>query len=197
MATYDLPAALCPQMASMGLRKTGVQFRGAFNGNLQAVDLAGERWVVSMTTPPKLSRAAGVLEAFSNLLAGGLNKVRLHHPQRHVPLGTLRGTPTLQVATLRGSQSVVLTVASGATLKSGDMFGLTGHLLQVAQDCTAVSTTLTVPIVNRMRGVVAAGAAVVWDRPTALFICGSMTNMVVHRPGYAEGVTLDFEEAWD
>lgn len=197
MATYDFPEELCAQMANFGLQKAGLQFRGIFNGDLQAVDLNGERWMMSLTTPPKLSRAAGALEAFANLISGGINKVRMHHPQRLVPLGTLRGSPTLQVTTAVGDREAVLTVASGATLKAGDMLGIGAHLLQVAQDCAASGTTLEVPFVNRFRDVVNSGAAVTWDQPTTLFVCSAMLNMASHKPGFVEGLALDFDEAWD
>lgn len=125
MATYDLPAALLPQVASFGLQKAGMQFRSPFNGALQSIDLAAERWMCSITTPPKSHAAAGAAEAYLNLLAGGVNRVRIWHPARPVPAGTLRGSPTLASGASLGASTLSITGAlAGVNLLTGSSFEL-------------------------------------------------------------------------
>ncbi|MGE5864682.1 MAG: hypothetical protein ACM32J_06255 [Rhizobacter sp.] len=197
MATYDLPASFKPVAASWGLQKAGAQFKSPFNGRTQAIDYVAERWVFSCTLAPQISYAAGQMDAFANLMAGAVNKVRAGHPTRLVPTGSMRGSPTVQTTTARGNATLSVLTTAGATLHMGDFIGCSGHLLQVAQDCTANgSGVLVVPLVNRIRGVIAAGTAVVWDRPKTTFVCRSMVNASTHMPGYMEGIPLDFEEDW-
>ena len=201
MATYDLPAAMRPQLASFGLQKAGVQFRSPFNGSLQAASFVAERWQVSATGVPQSLRDAGAVEAFLNLMAGGVNYVRMGHPARPVPYGTLRGSPILNGGATRGASSLTLANCTpGATLLTGDMIGVaTGtQLFQVAADCTANGGGLmTVPLVNRVRATCEAGTAVTWDRPTALFVCESMRNDVTFQQMHMAGAVIDFIEAWN
>lgn len=197
MATYDWPTTLLPQTASIGLRKAGLQFASPFNGSRQAIDFIAERWVLSITLPPKRRRdaAPGVIESLLFRLAGGLNQARCWHFARPVPLGTMRGTPTLSATVNRGATSLAITTTAGATLKAGDMIGAGGQLFQVADDCTANgSGAISVPLVNRVRATIASGTSVVWDKPTSLFVSPSMLNSVAYRPAVLDGAAIDLEE---
>lgn len=377
MADYDLPRELYPQVASFGLQKSGLQHSSPFNGTVQAIDFVAERWMMDITTAPRLSTTGGALEAFFNRLAGGVNRVRMHHPGRPAPAGTMRGAPTLKTTVNRGASSIVLqkvrnhnllvsssfevdanangiadgwsayslgTVTGGsyaggsnfpvhgvreqtvnatsigstsadrlgvfqsfdlgsgvtyagpvsvalsvrglpagshaviycdalddtqtlivgsgvvvvddasfsvapmkrisgvytaptgtrylryycwvsqspggtiawrvdgafmalgnvstdypglATLKAGDLIGCSGHLFQVAEDCTASDIgEMTVPLVNRVRSTITAGAAVIWDKPTTTFVMPAMRADAVHRPGYIEGMPITLMEKW-
>lgn len=194
MATINLPAVLKPVGASWGLLKAGAQFKSPFNGTVQSQDYVAERWVFSATLAPMIDYAGGDMEVFGNFMAGGVNRVRAGHPTRKIPRGTLRGSPTLQTATARGNTSITITATSGQTLETGDYIGLGTHLLQVASPCVASGGIMTVPLVNRIRGTVASGTAVVWNQPTTLFMCRSMLNNSVFMPGIVDGMPLDFEE---
>lgn len=119
MAIIDWPDALIPNSATVGIRKGGVQFRGAFNSSLQAVDTSlAERLTISCTMPQKRrdSTSAGAVEAFLFQLAGGVNKVRAYHFGRPQPAGTLRGSPTVGVAAARGDTSITLAGCSNGNL---------------------------------------------------------------------------------
>lgn len=198
MATYDKPTEVCFASASLGLRKASSTFRSPYNGNHQAVEQRAERWVYSVTLPPYLPNESGAISAFLGLMAGGFNKVRLHHPVRLAPRGTMRGAPTLNASVSAGVKQIVISTTSGATLKAGDMIGsATGsQLFEVAQDCTAVGTLLTVPLVNFVRVALTGGSPILWDKPTALFNCAAQINMATHVPGYMDGAAIDFEEAY-
>ena len=91
---------------------------------------------------------------------------------------------------------LVINTTVGATLKAGDMLGLGSHLLQVADDATAVGTVITVNLLPRVRETVAAGAAITWDKPTAQFMMPADSAAITYRPMMAEGVALDLVEVW-
>jgi hypothetical protein len=375
MADFDLPQALYPQVASFGLQRVGLQHRSQFNGTVQSIEFPSEHWMLELSTAPRVKGKAGQAEAFFNRLTGGVNRLRMHHPTRLAPVGTMRGIPTLKTTVNRGASSLVLEkvrndnllvsssfeidanangIADGwtaysngtvvgasyaggssfpihgvreqvvdatsigstssdrvglfqtvdlgvgvsysgpvtmalsvrglpggahaviyyeacdssvaiitagvvaddaswpafpmkrisgvftapagtrylrfygwvsqspggniqwridgalmalgnvstdypgpATLKAGDLIGCGGHLFQVAEDCTASDIgEMTVPLVNRVRSTITAGAAVTWDKPTTYFVAPQMRADAVHRPGYIEGMTLSLVEKW-
>lgn len=196
MAVFDYPDTLLPQAMEWASVKAGVQHRSPFNGTLEAVAFPGERWRVSLT----LARAragsdrAALAEAFFGRLAGGVDQVRLRHFLRPIPRGTMRGAPTLQLAVTRGAQQLVL--ATTGTLKAGDCFKIGGQLFQALADCTPGGGLLTVPLVQRVRANLAAGAAVEWNAPTFLAIYAAMTHASGYSPGAAAAVQVDLEEVF-
>jgi hypothetical protein len=198
MATYDWPITLLPQRAAIGSQGAGEQFKSPYNGTLQAVDFVAERWVLSVTLPQRGTRDAGAVEAFFFRLRGGVNRVRAWHFGRPVPIGTMRGTPTLSAGVSRGGTSLPITggTASG-TLKAGDMLGAGGQLFMVAEDVALNGSGAgTVPLVHRVRATINTGAAVTWNRPTAEWVMPAWLAAVAHFPGGIDGAAFDFEEAW-
>jgi hypothetical protein len=84
--------------------------------------------------------------------------------------------------------------ASGS-LAQGDFIGVNGQLLQAASDSLAnASGQLVVPLVNRLRRSVGAGAPVIWDRPTAKFFMVDPRARSVYTPGRAGGQAFDLIE---
>lgn len=200
MATYNAPTWLRLAQLEWGIQKAGVQFAGPFNGTMQAVDFLAERWVVSITLPPVARADSGAVEAFFNLLAGGVNRVRLAHmgsgtmTAPGTPRGTLRGTPTLSAAATRGATSLAITTTAGATLLAGDMIGC-NQLFQVAADATADGAgAMTVNLVNRVRAATGSGTAIVWNRPAAEFFMPAMSARHVHVPAVLMGGQFDLVE---
>lgn len=205
MIVFDAPAwLLAGAQVDFGLQKAGLQFRGPFNGTLQSVDFVADRWVAGIMLPPTLRANAGAIEAFANMLVGGVNRVRLPHlgsgtsREPFVPRGTLRGTPTLRLAAVRGELSLALeNCAVGATLQAGDMVGCGAQLLMIASDAAANGAgQMTASLVNRIRGPLAFGTALVWNRPTATFVLPAMTMRHTHLPLVLAGGQFDLEEAW-
>jgi hypothetical protein len=196
MAIFDYPEALMPQNMEWGSIKAGVQHRSPFNGSLEAVEFPGERWRISLTlrpAPARLDRAP-LAEAFFGRLAGGVHRVRLRHFLSPAPRGTLRGAPVVASSALQGAEAIAITTTG--TLKAGDFFKVGGQLCRVFADCTPVSGTLTVPLVQRLRGPVPAGTAVQWDKPTALFILPAMNFTAGYSPGVQAPVQVDLEEVF-
>lgn len=198
MATYDWPEALIPQRAAWGSMAAGDQFRSPYNGTLQAVDYVAERWMVSVTLPQARRVNAGAVEAFVNTLRGGVHRVRVWHFGRPVPVGTMRGSPTLSAGVARGGTVLPITGGTAnSTLRLGDMLSAGGQLFMVADNVTLNGSGAgTVPVVHRVRATIGSGTAVIWNRPTGEFVVPSFTANVVHAPGMIEGAALDLEEVW-
>ena len=200
MAVIDLPVELQPGVASFSLLKSGVQFVSPFNGTLSALDFVAERWTTNFTTPPQPWDVAGALEAFADFMAGGVNYVRLRHPIRPVPRGTMRGSPTLYADATRGANFFQLTgCGANTTLKAGDMVKLTDaeQLFRVARDAQANgSGRMDIYTVNRLRTNVAAGCPVEWNYPKITFACPAMQHEPIFRPGLVDSVSFDLVEVW-
>lgn len=198
MATYDWPDALIPQRCSIGSQGAGEQFRGPYNGTIQVVDFVAERWVLSVTLPQARRVNAGRVEAFFFTLRGGIHRVRAWHFGRPVPVGTMRGSPTLSASVSRGATALPITggTANG-TLRAGDMLGCGGQLFMVASDTTLNGSGAgSVPVVHRVRGTIGSGTAVTWNRPTGEFVIPAWVASVVHAPGMIDGAAFDLEEVW-
>lgn len=192
MATHDYPAALLPQTMEWGSIKAGVQFRSPFNGAVEAIEFPGERWALSITLPQRLALQGGQPEAFFARLAGGVERVRLWHFLRPQPRGTMRGSPTLNASAARGAQTLLLN--TDGTLEAGDFFKVGNQLFQAFESCTPSGGVLTVPLVQRVRVALTAGAAVAWDKPTALFCVPAMSSRAAYGPGAMAGIAIDLEE---
>lgn len=149
MATIDWPEALIPQTAQLALRKAGTQFASPFNGTLQALDFIGERWTLSCTLAQTSARRPRGVGAFCNLLAGGVERVRVWpFHTGGVPRGTMRGTPSLTLTVNRGATGIGVANAVGEpnllrapqSLNAGVW---TGAATVVADTYTAPDGTLT------------------------------------------------------
>lgn len=203
MTTYTWPPAFIGAQVEWGIQKAGVQFRGPYNGTLQATDFVAERWLASVTLPPAARANSGAIEAFFNRMAGGINRVSLWHfgsgsaSQPGTPRGTLRSSPVLQASIARGALTFNLSgCTAGETLKAGDMIGC-NQLFQVADDTTANgSGVMVVTLVNRVRVATAGGTSVVWNKPTADFIVPAMAMRHAHVPAVLLSGQFDMEEVW-
>lgn len=181
-------------LVSFDLRQAANQrgFASPFGGSEQYADLMNDRWEASLTLPPSTGADSAVFEAYVAQMVRRVNTTNLYHFGRPTPRGTLAGSPTAQAAA-QGAAAITLNATTGQTLKTGDMLGVSGLLLQVAADCVAVAGAMPVPLVNRLRKAITAGAAVAWDRPTGTFRLASQPR-VVYLGGYAEAVAMDFVE---
>lgn len=167
---------------------------GTDSASEQAIDRLRDRWRGSLLLPVRTRTKAQRVEAFLNSMRGQTNWVRLWHYPRPRPLGTMAGAPVLQAAALQGANEIRITTTPFATLKAGDLLGLDPLLIMAQDDCVAnASGLLIVPLCNRLRIAQAAGAAVVWDKPTAQFRVVSHSG-VRYVPGYAEETSVEMVE---
>ena len=194
MTTHTYPATLKPSSMEWASTKTVIQFRSPFNGTTESIEFPGARWSISLTLPPALDFQGGEAEAFFSRLAGGMDRCALYNFIRPVPTGTMRGSPTLAATIARGDQS--LQIATDGGLNAGDFFKISGQLFQCFQSCAAVASVLTVPLVQPVRAAISSGAAVAWDRPTALFVMPATSNRVAYGGGALASMQIDLEEVF-
>jgi hypothetical protein len=148
MPTIDWPEALIPQTAQLSLRKAGAQFASPFNGTTQAVDFLAERWTLSASLAQMSARNPRGVDAFCNLLAGGVERVRVWpFHTGGAPRGTLRGAPTLAASVARGATALPVTAArSGSNLLGRSGFELDSNVDGLADGWAiyAINSTGTV-----------------------------------------------------
>lgn len=195
MSLIALPSGFCPNAFSLRLHTTQRMFTPPFGGSEQVIDLLNDRWLLSLSLPNRTFAQAAAVEAFIAALRGMTNTVALYHWVRKVPRGTMRGTPIVNPAAA-GTDVIMIGVdTAGETLLAGDLIGIGGMLLMVAEDTVENGLGgLPVKLVNKLRRDLAFGEPVVWDRPSAIFRLAS-PSAVQFIPGYAPEVSFDFVEA--
>ena len=195
MSVFAYPDSLTPSISAWIIQKSAVQFRSPFAGSVESVIFSGEFWRVSVTVPQSRLKNAGEAEAFFGRLAGGAERVLVPYWPRLQPRGTLRGSLTLSTAAVRGDLTLSIGGAAvAATLKAGDMIGCGSQLFQCFQDCVTSGTIITVPLVNRVRGALAVGTVVTWNRPTVTCCLPSPSSSRSYEPGAAGSLAADLEE---
>jgi len=196
MSTITRPTLFEPNVCQLTPYASQRVSASPFGGSEQAIDLLNDRWMMSCSLPEKLHADAAWIEAFIGAMRGQVNNVALYHFVRPVPRGTVRGTLALNASASQGASSIEITGCSPSTgtLLAGDMLGVGGLLLMVREDCTAVAGVITAPITNRLRVAQNSGAAVTWNKPTALFRLLA-TSGVHHVPVITDAVTFEFGEA--
>lgn len=200
MSTLQWPAGWYPRQFDLGILRNVVQFRNPLTSDVQSMDLLLWRWVATLVMNDEHSAAAvaGEQEAFFNQLVGGINNVALWHFGRPVPVGTLRGAPTVLAAVDQLANEFTLTGCTpGSTLRAGDMLGLHTQLLQVAAPCVAnAGGQMVVTTVNRLRSGIDAGEVAVWDKPKALFAIPESSSRFSHSGGIMSGTSWELQEVF-
>lgn len=191
------PDSLYPAGLEWRLMKAGVQFRSPFTGSLQAVDFVGEYWLVRIQLKGEGWRRlySPLLDSLLMYLSGGVNQVDVFHWVRPVPIGTMRGSPTVQTTTARGQTQLLVTTPTGGTLLAGDFIKAGTQVFAVLSDCVSVANLLTVPLVNRVRGVISSGSAVEWNRPKLTVVMPEMSGGLAYRPGMTLPTELELVES--
>jgi len=167
-----------------------------FGGSEQVVDMLNDRLVAHVTLAATKYAEAAAVEAFIASFRGQVNTVLLWHFAREAPRGTLRGTLLTSGTQAQGAASIVVTGGTnGQTVLAGDILGAGGQLLMAASTATVAGGTITIPLVNRLRSAIAAGASVTWDKPTAPFRLLSHSGVEYGRGGLVGEVQLTLGEA--
>lgn len=176
MATLDWPTTeeFKPQGVRWGVSAPRSAWRAFYTGQRQSVSHLADRLRCTLWLPPAWNTVQSARrEAFLVSLASTGDWVRFGHFQRKVPSGTARGTMTLSGAVAAGARSIVIAGATPtvtATLLPGDVLGLGGHLLVVANTATMDgSNLLSVTLTTPAQATSASGAAVTWLQPTGQF----------------------------
>lgn len=195
MSLITLPADFVPRTCQIEPVTNQRLAASPFGGSEQVTDLLNDHWRMAVSLPNSPHAWGAWREAFIASFRGQVNWVALWHFVRPQPRGTMRGTPTLSGAHAQGVAALAITGGTaGGTLLAGDMLGVGGLLCMVASDITLDGSGAgSVAIVNRLRVAQSGGAAVTWDRPTALFRLLSSSG-VGYAPGVAGGPSFEFKE---
>lgn len=188
----DWPSDLVPAGCEFGLQRQSVVSRSQISSNTQAYELGSEFWKINVNMPAQARASAGGLESFVNQIVGSTQSVNAWHFGRPIPIGTMRGSPTLNASVAQFAKTIKINTTG--TLLRGDMFGVGGQLFQVAADASPVAGVLTVTTVNRVRVAISSGAAVTWYRPVVPFICLEQSSAFMHSPDAMAGTSLTLVE---
>ncbi len=203
MSVITFPSALSGATMKWAPRRRDVAFNSVFGS--QSVGVSAPGWAVNLVAPPMKESDAGAWKALLMLLDGNVNQLELWDMQRPAPLGTMRGTMTLNGAHAQGATALSVTAGAGqasTTLKQGDLLGLgsttTQQVVMVTADATANgSGVIAVNIKFPLRNAFSGGASVVWDKPKALFRMTNQNNGWDYAPGLiTSGFSLDLIEDW-
>jgi hypothetical protein len=178
-----------------------VLFRGPFG--VQAMNVAAPLWKVNVNFDLLDEKESGPYQSLGMQLSGARNTLELWNLGRPVPLGTMRGSPTLTASANPGATSLSITNAgqAGTTLKAGDYLGVgtsyTQQVIMVLTDITLDgSGSATISTSPAIRFTQASGAVVVWYQPKALFRQQTVSNGWDYERTTASGLSLDLLEDW-
>jgi len=207
MTTYTWPTpapgnAFWQSQISLGFVQNQMVTVSLLSGAHQTVTLPGARLRAQVTFPPQSYALRADLEAFLTRISGMEHRIAMWDHSRPNPRGTIAGgAPWTGVTAGAAAQFATTLVLSGAvgtnTIKAGDWLRLTltnglFQLLQTTQDFTASSgvITMTDGIRPALRSACSAGAAVLLDKPTALFVINERDGLMIPKgPG---GVCPEF-----
>lgn len=169
---YPYGGVYTPLSVEWGLKFPGGAWTSPYTGDVTTIEYPWPRIVCSLTFNNRSEAEAGAREALFARLHGRANRLQLWNMKRPRPLGTQFAAAAVKTSALQGATSLTLKSATvGATLKTGDWFGVGGMLFMCTADATvsgAAEVTLTFE--PPARNAIAADAVVTFDRPTALFI---------------------------
>ena len=173
MSTLDWPSgrAFGARQCRVGAVTAKSRFGGFFDGHVQSLSHNSNRLMFTLTLPPCDAADGARREAFILGLAASGDWVRLAHPHRSEPRGTMRGTPVVETAALAAARTLRVQGVAGDTLEAGDVLGVDGQLLIVGYAGAVAngSGLLVVPLVLPLRAAIDDAEAVTWQAPTTTF----------------------------
>lgn len=143
----------------------------------QAREGAVPLWEVDLAGVPQYWPEAHQMVAFLESFGGYTHQLELWNLTQPVPLGTMRGTMLFGASAVQGATSITIDAGVGqalTTLLKGDLIGFGSGLTQQVVRATATATAdasgvIVLPIGTPLRNAFAAGDAVTWNKPKALF----------------------------
>lgn len=168
----------------------------ALGGQIRTFEVPGTRLISVITYGIQTAAERAEIAGWWAFAGMRRNRVRLGHLGVPIPRGTMRGNPLVKTAVSPGAESVVLKSMNG-TLLRGDWIGLSDGMHVVGDTVTPNgSNEGTVPISPQIRTTVAADSAVVWDRPTSLFLCTQNPEIPFSGPGAQPSFSVRLVETW-
>lgn len=184
---------------ALGLQVNEALARGFYTGNLLSQRSAqADRMTCIVTLPPCTREQAGEREGYLLHLRSQRLWMRFGMPQRPVPLGTLRGTPTTSSSVLAGATSIPITTTAGATMRPGDFLSVGTNTLLMAGIPGATANgggAMTLPLAMPCPVAITSGALLTWDRPKGLWEWdGDAVQIDYVAPVLQQGVALQFRQ---
>lgn len=191
MSTHTWPTGFhwLPAQFELTLRSNVLVSASPLTGAMDTLEIPGARWVARLALDPAPYDDQAAREAFFSQLAGQANRVQLWHFARPVPRGTMRGSPTLTSTAAKGATTIAIT--GTGTLKTGDMLGIGGQLVQVVADAPSLAS---VQIRPALRAAKPAATAIVWDKPLVKMMLTSPEVSVPYLSSRGAGMTIEAVE---
>ncbi len=202
MTTYVWPTKAADPVLwprSMEVRKASntLASESPLSKSLYSVGRLGDRWGISVVFKANQTYAERArVEGFIARLNGLEHRVQLWDFARPTPAGSINLAGVTASAAAQFADAITLNgCGNAATLKMGDWFGVTTangfQVLMCAADATAsVGGVMAVSFTARLRGAVAAGAAVTLDSPKAAYLLEPGQDLV--SPRDPQGVCPEF-----
>jgi len=201
MTTVTWPAdrAFGTRACSVGAFTAKSRFAGFFDGHSQTLAHNANRLLFTLTLPPCNAADGARREAFFLSLTTSGDWVRLAHPHRSEPRGTMRGTPVVETAALAAARTLRIQGIAGDTLEAGDVLGVDGQLLIVGYAGAVAngSGLLIVPLAVPLRAAIDDVEAVTWQAPTTTFeLLTDTAELDYGRGAWQREIELAFGEAF-
>lgn len=201
MSVISLPTTLRVAGQTWGQQRNDIEQRSVFGA--QAFEGSGPLWTASLVAPSLKQSDAGEWQALLMQLRGRTHQLALHCLQRPAPLGTMRGTMTLNGAHAQGATalSVVASGENAKTLLQGDFLGVgsgaTQQVVMVMSDATSNgSGIIALTVEPPLRNAFVDTSAVTWNKPKALFRRANNTAQWHYQRLRMSGFSLDLIEDW-
>jgi hypothetical protein len=196
----DWPAtrAFVGAQFSLGLAVSEAGGGGFYSGTRTWRSSLADRMTCIVTLPPCKRADAGVREGYLFALRSQRLWMRFGVPHRPIPVGTLRGTPTVTSAAAAGATSLAITTTAAATLLPGDFLGVGTNTLIMAGIPGATASgggAMTLPLAMPLPVALSGGASVLWDAPKGLWEWdGDGIQLDYTAPVIQEGVAIPFRQ---
>lgn len=196
---WPTTAAFKAAQFSLGLQVSEALARGFYTGNVISQRSAqADRMTCTVTLPPCTRDQAGEREGYILHLRSQRLWMRFGMLQRPIPLGTLRGTPTVTSAAVAGATSIAITTTAGATMRPGDFLSVGTNTLLMAGIPGATANgggAMTLPLAMPCPVAITSGASLTWDRPKGLWEWDGDTVQIDYvAPVLQQGVALQFRQ---
>lgn len=182
-------------------QRRDVSFNSLFGSQVNEIDVP--LWAITLEATPGMEADSGAWKVLGIQLRGKTNQLAVWDIARPVPLGTMRGTMTLNSSAAQGATTLSI-VASGQNVKTllkADYLGigslLTQQVVMVMADATSNgSGVIEVTIEPPLRNAFSAGESITWNQPKALFRRVDSKFGWKNFAAQAGGFSLDLIEDW-
>lgn len=178
-------------------------FTSVLSQSTQTLSLPGARWGWVVTFPEQSNAFRQAIEAWLTRLSGMEHRAVMFDVARPSPLGSIALSGVTAASAAQFASSITLNnCGAGATLKSGDWFSVATaagtQLLMTSADALADGTgAMTVEFRHSLRAAVTAGAAVVTQQPTALYLLKQPGFVTPRGPAaWCPSFTVEFVETF-